>query len=220
MLRAEGLSHLVAVAKEGFAPLTADSPVNVVVKPVLVYHGIAFNISHPKVLAALEASIWPNKPAGVSVPLIELAAHGLLVLSITGALLGIALRRRTHKRSVADSWQPLPIVDVPVRFFTVVAAADLIAALLVFVIMCLPVLHDGAFATCVYAGAHAASPPLDCTPQHARSPDAPPRPRWQCMASSTMCRGSAACTAASQSRGPSRAPPCSSPSSRQSASSE
>ena len=83
----------------------------------------------------LAASYPAEGPPGVPVPLVELFAHGLLLLSLVGAFLGIAFRRHTREFLVANTWEPLPKVDVAVRLFTAVAAVDVLAALAAFAIM-------------------------------------------------------------------------------------
>ena len=148
-------------------------PTKVVPIPSIHYAGSTTNITHvTTALAVLTACIYPDEAVGVEVPLLELIAHGLLVVSVAGAFVAIARRRRTNKLAIADSWEPLPTSDVAVRFFTLVAATDLVAAVLAFVLMCVPVVHDGVFATCVYAGARAllarlsAPRPIEAPPQN------------------------------------------------------
>ena len=145
------------------------SPIGTRVIPTIFYANQLYNVSNPEALAIFSASIYPDEAGGVAVPLVELIAHGLLVLSIAAAFLSIAFHRRTAKYAASDSWEQLPTADVAVKFFTAVAALDLAMAMSVFVIMCVPVVHDGAFATWVYAGAL----PL---PPHLRSPHSPPLP--------------------------------------------
>ena len=192
-------------------------PTETRVIPTIFYANKVYNVSNPEALAALSASIYPDEAGGVAVPLVELIAHGLLVLSIAAAFLSIAFHRRTRKYAASDSWEQLPTADVAVKFFTAIAAVDLAMATSVFVIMCVPVVHDGAFATWVYAGAlplppsppsiplH--SPPLPSAPLHSPPLPSPspllaahllpaPVPRaYQSTASSTTSRGFAACTA-------------------------
>ena len=185
-------------------------PTPIHVRPSLSYAGIPINLTKHEVnaLAPLTASIWPNQGVGVAVPLLEVIAHGLLVTSLAAVLLCIALHRRKHKRAVADSWESLPAADVAVRCFLVIAGADLFLSALVFLVMCLPVEHNGAYVAFVYAGTLretsklAPPPPLSSPSNKMLTTLFPPFPLLsQFMASSTTSRGSAACTSASQSRG-------------------
>jgi len=102
-------------------------------------------------LPALILSIYPNGPDGVSVPLIEIGAQVILVVSLATVAHRISRRRRTHKQAVADSWEAVATADLAVHFYTVLGFVDLFVAFLTLVFMCLPIVHSGAFVTSVYA---------------------------------------------------------------------
>lgn len=102
----------------------------------------------------LAASIYNDVPGGSAVPLLELCAHGVLVLTITAALIRIASQRRGRKEETIvdpESWEPLVHVDVTARVFTGVAVMQLLVALAALVLMAVPIEHTGAFAAAVYA---------------------------------------------------------------------
>ena len=122
------------------------------------------NISHIA-LAIFSASIYSDSFA---VPIVELGAYALLVLSLCVVLLRISLHQRTYKQDVADSWEPLPATDVAVQVFTAVVALSLVAAMLALGLMLLPMQHTGAFVTGLYSCARpgpSAPAPLRTTPR-------------------------------------------------------
>lgn len=127
-----------------------------------LFFGRKTNITGAEIAALkmLTASFPEKGSPGVPVPVVELLAHGLLVLSLLCAFLGIAARRRTGKRAVSDSWELLPAVDVAVKLFTAITAGFLIASLLAFVLMFVPVNHTGIFPACIYTG----TPPPPSSP--------------------------------------------------------
>lgn len=108
------------------------------------------NISE-SALAIFSASIYGGLADGIAVPIVELIAHAVLMLSLIVVLLRIALRSRTRKLLVADSWSPVPATDVAVRLFTALAALALLVTMLELGLMFVPMRHDGIFVTVVYA---------------------------------------------------------------------
>ena len=122
------------------------------------------NISE-SALAFFSASIYGGEADGIPVPFVELIAHAVLMLSLVVVLLRIALRSRTRKLLVADSWSPVPATDVAVRLFTGLTALALVVTMLEVGLMFVPMPHVGLFSTVVYASASARSlPPVSHAP--------------------------------------------------------
>ena len=131
------------------------------------YGGLTLNVTAFSV-SAFTACIWPDGPTGMPVPIIELVAHAVLLISITCAMIRVAFRRRQgpHKYVVSDAWLPVSADDFTgvMRLLTVVVGLEVAAALLTVAVMVLPITHNGAFVTSVYARESPPPPPPRALP--------------------------------------------------------
>lgn len=102
-------------------------------------------------LRVFSFSIYSGEAEGFAVPVVELIAHAVLVISLIFVLIRIAIRRRTQKLLVSDSWLPVPTADMAVRVFTGLAALALLVTTLELGLMFVRMHHNGAFVAIVFA---------------------------------------------------------------------
>ena len=142
---------------------------------VLDWKRIVYDHSSPNITGVdkwLAASVMPNEPDGMAVPLLELAAHGFLALGISIVVGLIASKRRFGKPVThTDSWESFEGVDWTVRLFTAVGSVNLVLVVCAVVLMLVRIRHDGAYAVGTFTGPPQLPLPLSPppSPQDARA---------------------------------------------------
>lgn len=107
----------------------------------------SFNLS--KVASALTPAIYTGEP-GISVSVLEIGARTLLIIFL--AVLWTSLRRIREPKRLLNEWGDETHAYVVRRRYSVVVLWDILLELVVLSFICLPVQHDGAFASVVFGG--------------------------------------------------------------------
>ena len=182
-------------------------------RQIIHYGGHTFvNYTVPPGYSWFAWSIYQGEDR-LEVPMLEVVAQVLLVMSILSVLVLIWFRKRPPKDPIiGDSWAPARTVDYAVRLYNFVGIADLLLAIMTLLLMTVPIAHSGTFANWLYAcEPRVRLRPLSASPlpdrAHSKLIPSPAHLRPQLEDCSTICPGCAACTVGSPHARVLRSPP-------------